>query len=136
MLEFSILWPSIANGLATGAIYALVALGLTLIYGAVRIISFAHGAALMVARKGVQILFARCGVDPYAALVVPLPNACGACAGYGEFRFGDDDVVVSSTARNFAGPMGLPLAQVHLGSPCTVAASAVAGRIGVPRDLL
>jgi 3-isopropylmalate/(R)-2-methylmalate dehydratase large subunit len=67
---------------------------------------------------------------------VLLPNACGACAGYGEFRFGDDDVVVSSTARNFKGRMGSPLAQVYLGSPYTVAASAVAGRICDPRELL
>jgi 3-isopropylmalate/(R)-2-methylmalate dehydratase large subunit len=67
---------------------------------------------------------------------VLLPNACGACAGYGEFRFGDDDVVISSTARNFKGRMGSPLAQVYLGSPYTVAASAVAGRICDPRELL
>lgn len=67
---------------------------------------------------------------------VLLPNACGACAGYGEFRFGDDDVVISSTARNFKGRMGSPLAQVYLGSPYTVAASAVAGRISDPRAFL
>lgn len=67
---------------------------------------------------------------------VLLPNACGACAGYGEFQFGDDDVVISSTARNFKGRMGSPLAQVYLGSPYTVAASAVAGRISDPRAFL
>lgn len=67
---------------------------------------------------------------------VLLPNACGACAGYGEFRFGDDDVVISATARNFKGRMGSPLAQVYLGSPYTVAASAVAGRISDPRAFL
>ncbi|MCX8113511.1 MAG: branched-chain amino acid ABC transporter permease [Burkholderiaceae bacterium] len=73
MLELSILWPSIANGLATGAIYALVALGLTLIYGVLHIINFAHGAALMVALYGVQLLFTRYGVDPYAAVAVLVP---------------------------------------------------------------
>lgn len=67
---------------------------------------------------------------------VLLPNACGACAGYGEFRFGADDVVISSTARNFKGRGGSPLAQVYLGSPYTVAAGAVAGRISDPRELL
>jgi 3-isopropylmalate/(R)-2-methylmalate dehydratase large subunit len=65
-----------------------------------------------------------------------LPNACGACAGYGEFQFGDDDVVISSTARNFRGRMGSPLSQVYLGSPYTVAASAATGRISDPRELL
>ncbi len=47
MFEFSILWPSLLNGLTTGAVYALIALGLTLIYGVLHIINFAHGAALM-----------------------------------------------------------------------------------------
>lgn len=77
MLELSILWPSIANGLATGAIYALVALGLTLIYGVLHIINFAHGAALMVALYGVQLLFTRYGVDPYAAILVLVPAMFG-----------------------------------------------------------
>jgi 3-isopropylmalate/(R)-2-methylmalate dehydratase large subunit len=72
-------------------------------------------------------------LDAGAAL---LPTACGACAGYGEFRFGDDDVVISSTARNFKGRMGSPLAQVYLASPYTVAASAVAGCISDPRAFL
>src|SRR5512146_988967 len=49
MLDFSILFPALLNGLTTGAVYALVALGLTLIYGVLHIINFAHGAALMLA---------------------------------------------------------------------------------------
>lgn len=65
-----------------------------------------------------------------------LPNACGACAGYGAFVFGDDDVVISSTARNFTGRMGSARAQVYLGSPLTVAASALHGRIADPREAL
>ena len=73
MLELSILWPSISNGLTTGAIYALIALGLTLIYGVLHIINFAHGAALMVALYGVYLLFARFGIDPYLALTVLVP---------------------------------------------------------------
>ena len=48
--------PSVLNGLTTGAIYALVALGLTLIYGVLHIINFAHGAALMMALYGVYFL--------------------------------------------------------------------------------
>lgn len=77
MLELSILWPSIANGLTTGAIYALVALGLTLIYGVLHIINFAHGAALMVALYGVYWLFSRYGFDPYAALALMVPAMFG-----------------------------------------------------------
>jgi len=65
-----------------------------------------------------------------------LPNACGACAGYGEHRFGEDSVVISATARNFKGRMGAASSQVYLGSPYTVAASAIAGRIADPREVL
>lgn len=52
MFDIPILWASWLNGLTTGAIYALVALGLTLIYGVLHIVNFAHGAALMAALYG------------------------------------------------------------------------------------
>ena len=73
MLEFSILFPSVLNGLTTGAVYALVALGLTLIYGVLHIINFAHGAALMVALYGVYYLHRHLGLDPYASLPIMVP---------------------------------------------------------------
>jgi branched-chain amino acid transport system permease protein len=70
MLDFGILFPSLLNGLTTGAVYALVALGLTLIYGVLHIINFAHGASLMLALYGVYLLNTRLGWDPYLALPV------------------------------------------------------------------
>jgi branched-chain amino acid transport system permease protein len=54
-------------------VYALVALGLTLIYGVLHIINFAHGAALMVALYGVYFLRAQFGLDPYLALPIMVP---------------------------------------------------------------
>ncbi len=74
MLEFGILFPSVLNGLTTGGVYALVALGLTLIYGVLHIINFAHGAALMVALYAVYLLHARLGIDPYLALPIVVPG--------------------------------------------------------------
>ncbi|WAI81999.1 MULTISPECIES: branched-chain amino acid ABC transporter permease [Achromobacter] len=68
MLDPAILFSSVLNGLTTGAVYALIALGLTLIYGVLHIINFAHGAALMVALYAVYLLKDRLGIDPYAAL--------------------------------------------------------------------
>jgi 3-isopropylmalate/(R)-2-methylmalate dehydratase large subunit len=65
-----------------------------------------------------------------------LPNACGICAGYGEHLLPENMVAISSTARNFKGRMGAASSQVYLGSPYTVAATAVAGRICDPRELL
>ena len=74
MFDFGILFPSVLNGLTTGAVYALVALGLTLIYGVLHIINFAHGASLMVALYAVWLLKDRLGVDPYLALVIVVPG--------------------------------------------------------------
>lgn len=64
----SLLLPSIVNGLTTGAIYALVALGLTLIYGVLHIINFAHGSLLMLALYAAFFAKTLLGLDPYAAL--------------------------------------------------------------------
>ena len=63
------------------------------------------------------------------------PNACGICAGYGG-TLNEDAVCLSSTARNFKGRMGPASAQVYLGSPYTVAASAITGHISDPREFL
>ena len=48
MFDSGILFSAVLNGLTTGAVYALVALGLTLIYGVLHIINFAHGDVMMV----------------------------------------------------------------------------------------
>jgi len=64
-----------------------------------------------------------------------LPSACGACAGYGA-AIREGATVISSTARNFKGRMGSATAQVFLGSPYTVAASALQGRIADAREIL
>ena len=62
-------------------------------------------------------------------------TSCGACSGYGNALAGASNVI-SSTARNFKGRMGSADTNVYLGSPYTVAASAVAGRITDPRVIL
>jgi branched-chain amino acid transport system permease protein len=73
LFDFGILFASVLNGITTGAVYALVALGLTLIYGVLHIINFAHGASLMVALYLVYVLKEKWGIDPYAALVLVVP---------------------------------------------------------------
>ena len=65
-----------------------------------------------------------------------LSNSCGICAGYGEDRLGENQVCISSTARNFKGRMGAQTSAVYLASPYTVAASAVTGTLTDPRLLL
>jgi len=74
-----ILIPAILNGLLTGAVYALVALGLTLIYGVLHIINFAHGALLSAALFAAFFAFRLLGLDPYLAafLLAPVFFAIG-----------------------------------------------------------
>jgi 3-isopropylmalate/(R)-2-methylmalate dehydratase large subunit len=71
-----------------------------------------------------------------AAGAILLPSGCGACAGLGAGVLADEDVCISSSNRNFKGRMGHPGASIYLGSPYSVAAAAVAGRIIDPRELL
>lgn len=73
MLSPVILVPAILNGLMTGAIYALVALGLTLIYGVLHIINFAHGALLTAAMFAAFFAYSLFDLDPYVAVVVLTP---------------------------------------------------------------
>ena len=68
-----ILITAILNGLLTGAVYALVALGLTLIYGVLHIINFAHGALLSMALFGAFFAFRLLGLDPYLAALFLAP---------------------------------------------------------------
>ena len=65
-----------------------------------------------------------------------LANSCGICAGYGDDRLAENEVCLSSTARNFKGRMGATGSQVYLASPYTVAASAVAGEMLDPREMM
>lgn len=65
-----------------------------------------------------------------------LPNSCGICAGYGRDRLLEDQVCLSSTARNFKGRMGASSSKVYLASPYTVAASAIAGTMIDPREVM
>ena len=69
----SLILPAVLSGLTMGAIYALVALGLTLIYGVLHIINFAHGSLLMLALYAVYFLNYHLGVDPYVAIPIILP---------------------------------------------------------------
>src|SRR5882672_2131702 len=62
------LWSAlqaVLNGILTGSLYALIGMGMALIFGVMRIVNFAHGAFLMVGMYVTYVLFARFGVNPY-----------------------------------------------------------------------
>jgi branched-chain amino acid transport system permease protein len=85
MFSAEILIQAVINGVLTGAVYALIALGLTLIYGVLHIINFAHGALLTAALFAVYFAYKIFGLDPYVAAfaIAPLFFAFG----YGLQRF-------------------------------------------------
>jgi branched-chain amino acid transport system permease protein len=59
---------ALVSGLLTGGIYALVAIGLTLIYGVMDIVNFAHGSFLMVGMYFTYWMFALFDIDPYLSI--------------------------------------------------------------------
>ena len=60
-------------GLLLGGIYALVSVGLNLIFGVIRIINFAQGEFVMLGMYGAYACYSFMGVDPYVALVLVVP---------------------------------------------------------------
>mgnify|MGYP000852363597 CR=1 FL=1 len=64
------------------------------------------------------------------------PSTCGACGGGHLGVLGPDETCITASTRNFKGRMGDPSARIFMGSPATVAASAVRGTISDPREFL
>jgi 3-isopropylmalate/(R)-2-methylmalate dehydratase large subunit len=62
-------------------------------------------------------------------------STCGACFGGHMGLLGDGEVCITASTRNFKGRMGSVDSKVFMGSPATVAASAITGVITDPREL-
>ena len=58
------------SGILLGGVYALISIGLTLIFGVLRVVNFAHGEFLMIAMYASFWLFHLYGLDPYASILV------------------------------------------------------------------
>ncbi|MBM3463462.1 MAG: hypothetical protein FJX76_15285 [Armatimonadetes bacterium] len=65
----------ILDGIFTGGLYALIGMGLTLIFGVMRIVNFAHGELMMVGMYVTWLLFASLGVDPFVSVLASFPVA-------------------------------------------------------------
>jgi len=63
----------LVSGILLGGIYAVISIGLTMIFGVTRIINFAHGEFLMLAMYGTFWLFTFYGMDPYVSLLIVTP---------------------------------------------------------------
>lgn len=81
------------------------------------------------ARTGILAILSEAGA-------IITPPTCGACGGGSMGVIGADETCITATTRNFKGRMGDPSAKIYMGSPATVAASAVRGVITDPREFI
>jgi branched-chain amino acid transport system permease protein len=67
------LLQNISNGLLIGGVYALIGIGLTLIFGVMRTINFAHGEFVVLGMYSAVVFNQLLGWDPYLSLAIALP---------------------------------------------------------------
>jgi len=72
-MSLEIFLQAIVGGLSNAAVYALIAVGLTLVFGVMRIINFAHGEFLMIAMYAGYFAWSLLGIDPIVAIVLVTP---------------------------------------------------------------
>ena len=68
-MSFDLVVNVVIAGLLTGLVYGLMALGLSVIFGVVRVVNFAHGEMMTIAMYAATVLFAALELDPFLALV-------------------------------------------------------------------
>jgi branched-chain amino acid transport system permease protein len=64
---------SLISGILIGGVYALIGIGLTIIFGVMRIINFAHGDLLMLGMYMTYYLFTLFNIDPFVSIVITIP---------------------------------------------------------------
>ena len=72
-LSLPLLAQAFVSGLMLGGLFGLIATGLTLIWGVLKIVNFAHGEFLMIGLYIAYFLSARGGLDPYLTIVITVP---------------------------------------------------------------
>lgn len=76
-------FTQLLNGLEVGSIYALIALGYTMVYGIVKLINFAHGDIIMVGSYAAQLILTSLGLPLYVAVPLALLGAIAVCVAFG-----------------------------------------------------
>lgn len=88
MSEFTLLVQLLISGILLGAMYGIAAIGLSLIFGTMRIIFVAQGSVIIFFSYVSYWLFTSWGIDPYLAIVIVIPLALllGLALYYGLFQ--------------------------------------------------
>ena len=81
--DMTLFFNQLLNGLEVGSIYALIALGYTMVYGIVKLINFAHGDIIMVGAYAAQLLLTGLGLPLYLSVPIALLGAIVACVVFG-----------------------------------------------------
>ncbi len=69
-MDLTLVAQGLLNGFLFGGVYSLMAVGLTLIFGVMRVVNFAHGDMMVWGSYLAWLLATRLGLDPYAGFVV------------------------------------------------------------------
>jgi branched-chain amino acid transport system permease protein len=64
---------SLISGILIGGVYALIGIGLTIIFGVMRVINFAHGELLMLGMYATWVLFSVFKIDPFVSILITIP---------------------------------------------------------------
>ena len=72
-MDVTFLVQSLIDGILTGGVYALIAIGLTMIFGVMHIINFAHGSFMMLGMYASYFIFTYLGIDPYISILLIMP---------------------------------------------------------------
>ncbi len=69
----NVFFQALISGILIGGVYALIGIGLTIIFGVMRIINFAHGDLLMLGMYGTFFLFTLFHIDPFVSILIIIP---------------------------------------------------------------
>ena len=67
------LLQTVVSGVLTGSLYAMIAIGLTIVFGVMRIINMAHGEMVMLGMFGAYWSYTLWGIDPFVSVLIWSP---------------------------------------------------------------
>ncbi len=69
----NVFFQALISGILIGGVYALIGIGLTIIFGVMRVINFAHGDLLMLGMYLTYFLFTLLNIDPFISIIITIP---------------------------------------------------------------